>query len=129
MIIKNLILFMVGGAIASFGMCVGYRLPRHMNWITGRSQCTCCGVQLKFIDLLPVLSCLMLRAKCRYCGYYFGWVSFILETVVGILLIVVSNIRIFSKDRIVAQVITCLLCFVCLVIYEIFLFYKETHRT
>lgn len=33
----------------------------------GRSVCVHCGRQLKWIDLIPVLSWLSLKGKCRYC--------------------------------------------------------------
>lgn len=34
----------------------------------GRSMCTHCHHELSLVDLIPVLSWLMLRGKCRYCG-------------------------------------------------------------
>lgn len=34
----------------------------------GRSMCMSCGHELSVIDLVPVLSWLWLRGKCRYCG-------------------------------------------------------------
>src|SRR4051812_7602742 len=34
----------------------------------GRSMCPHCRHELKALDLLPVVSWLALRGKCRYCG-------------------------------------------------------------
>ncbi len=40
---------------------------RELSILHGRSQCTDCGNQLAAIDLVPVLSWLSTRGKCRYC--------------------------------------------------------------
>lgn len=41
---------------------------RNLSIMTGRSMCTHCGHELAARDLVPVLSYLWLRGKCRYCG-------------------------------------------------------------
>jgi leader peptidase (prepilin peptidase) / N-methyltransferase len=43
------------------------RLPRNISWTKGRSKCDSCGHQLHLADLIPVLSYLFLKGKCRYC--------------------------------------------------------------
>ncbi len=40
---------------------------KDLSILTGRSICTHCSHNLKAIDLVPVLSWLWLRGKCRYC--------------------------------------------------------------
>lgn len=44
-----------------------------------RSQCLSCGHQLRWFDLLPLASWLLLRGKCRYCRQPIGWTEFALE--------------------------------------------------
>ena len=58
---------LAGMCIFSFLNVVIYRVPRHMNFITGRSHCTHCGHALSGLDMIPVISWLCLRGKCRYC--------------------------------------------------------------
>lgn len=41
--------------------------PRNLSMLTGRSMCTHCGHELAAADLVPVLSYLWLRGRCRYC--------------------------------------------------------------
>jgi leader peptidase (prepilin peptidase) / N-methyltransferase len=41
---------------------------RDLSVTRGRSMCTHCGHQLAARDLVPVVSWLTLRGKCRYCG-------------------------------------------------------------
>ncbi len=40
---------------------------KNLSIISGRSMCTHCFHQLSYYDLIPVISWLMLRGKCRYC--------------------------------------------------------------
>lgn len=56
------------GAIAgSFLNALSFRFGVR-SILTGRSQCMRCGHTLSALDLVPVLSWLFLRGRCRYCG-------------------------------------------------------------
>lgn len=41
---------------------------RELSMVHGRSMCSHCGHELGWYDLLPVVSWVLLRGKCRYCG-------------------------------------------------------------
>jgi len=51
----------------SFCNVLIWRLPRGED-IGGRSRCTACGHVLGALDLVPLLSYVFLRGRCRYCG-------------------------------------------------------------
>lgn len=57
----------IGICIFSFLNVVIYRFPRHIFWENSRSFCPACRKQLKWYDLVPVLSWIFLGGKCRYC--------------------------------------------------------------
>jgi len=59
--------FLAGSCIGSFVNVLVWRLPRHMNFVTARSICTTCHHQLAWYDLIPFISWVMVRGKCRYC--------------------------------------------------------------
>ena len=62
------IVFIYGLIIGSFlNVCI-YRIPNEMSIIKPPSHCTSCGKRLKPLDLIPLISWLFLRGKCRYCG-------------------------------------------------------------
>lgn len=61
-------IWLLGACVFSFLNVVIYRVPRHMNFISGRSRCTGCEHQLVGRDMIPVFSWLFLRGHCRYCG-------------------------------------------------------------
>lgn len=45
-----------------------WRLRKKKNWVGGRSACSHCKHILSPKDLVPVISWLLLRGKCRYCN-------------------------------------------------------------
>ena len=62
-----IIIFILGLLIGSFlNVCI-YRIPRGENIAYPPSHCTSCGNDIKPYDLIPVLSWIFLRGKCRNC--------------------------------------------------------------
>lgn len=58
-----------------FGLCLGsflnvciYRIPAHESIISPPSRCPSCKERIRFYDNIPVLSYILLRGRCRYCG-------------------------------------------------------------
>lgn len=49
------------------------RLPQGRPVVLGRSACAHCGRELAPRDLVPLLSFLCLRGRCRHCGAALGW--------------------------------------------------------
>jgi len=64
----TILTFIFGLVIGSFVNVLILRQDNLKSIINTRSQCPQCKTKLKWIDLIPVLSYLMLRGKCRYCG-------------------------------------------------------------
>lgn len=59
----------VAGAIAgSFLGTLVLRWPEGRGIMRGRSACDGCGRVLSVVDLVPVLSAILLRGRCRTCG-------------------------------------------------------------
>lgn len=58
----------LGTVMGSLACAVAWRLPRGQDWVSGRSCCTACGARLQALDLVPLLSWLVLRGRCRHCG-------------------------------------------------------------
>lgn len=64
----------LGLCLGSFSTALSYRLPRGISMIAKeRSACNSCQAPLGFIDLVPLLSWLALRGRCRRCGAPIGW--------------------------------------------------------
>lgn len=58
----------VGALIGSFANVVIYRWPRGESVVWPRSRCPACGHTLSPLELVPVLSWLVQRGRCRRCG-------------------------------------------------------------
>lgn len=56
-----------GLCLGSFASLLAYRLPRGLPWAATRSKCPACGHALGVRDLVPLLSWMSARGKCRYC--------------------------------------------------------------
>lgn len=59
--------FIIGLLIGSFSNVCIYRMPRGESIVFGRSHCTGCGKPILNRDLIPVISYIILRGKCRFC--------------------------------------------------------------
>ena len=74
-----------GAFVGSFlNVCV-HRLPRNESVVTPRSRCYACGTQVAAWDNIPVLSWLILRGRCRWCGSPFSIRYMLGEITVGLL--------------------------------------------
>lgn len=67
-IIFIIMLFCMGTVFGSFFTLAVYRIPLKLDITHERSFCPNCNHRLEFIDLIPILSYLSLKGKCRYCG-------------------------------------------------------------
>lgn len=58
----------LGLVMGSFAACAADRIASGGSFLRGRSHCDACGHVLAPRDLVPLLSWLALRGRCRYCG-------------------------------------------------------------
>ncbi len=80
-------IFLLGLAIGSFLNVVIYRLPKGEEIVIKPSHCMKCGERIKPYDLLPVISYIILRGKCRYCGEKFSIQYLLVELLTAISLV------------------------------------------
>lgn len=58
----------LGAVFGSFLNCAAWRIARGESFLKGHSRCPACGHALGLPDLVPVLSWVFLRGRCRHCG-------------------------------------------------------------
>jgi len=66
-IAKYLVVGAIGLLFGSFANVLIVRIPAGKSIVTPPSHCPHCGHPLRALDLVPVLSWLFLKGKCRYC--------------------------------------------------------------
>ena len=81
------IAFCFGAVFASFITCTACRVVIGEDWTKGHSHCDTCGHELSTLDLIPIVSWLALKGKCRYCGAKVPARDVIFEIVLGLLFV------------------------------------------
>lgn len=74
--------FIFGASLGSFVGVIADRLYV-APILKGRSKCLSCGTTLTWKDLFPVLSYLVQKGKCKYCGVHYGALHLVTEIVYG----------------------------------------------
>lgn len=96
MIILLAFAFLFGISIGSFLNVLIYRLPNKMPFLNERSICPSCKEKIAWYDNIPLLSFIILRAKCRRCGSPISWQYPVVELLNGILYMAVVYKEIIS---------------------------------
>ena len=88
-----IIIFIFGITIGSFlNVCI-YRIPLGESIVMATSHCMTCGRKLKWYDMVPVFSWLVLGGKCRNCKSKISVQYPIIEGVNGILYVMICAVN------------------------------------
>ena len=86
---EYLILGLLGLSWGSFANVCIYRLPKDKKgFILGRSFCPSCKKKIKWFDNIPLISFLLLSAKCRFCKKKISSQYFYVEAFTAFLFII-----------------------------------------
>ncbi|KEI04602.1 prepilin peptidase [Clostridium botulinum] len=81
----SLQIFIIGIIIGSFlNLCI-CRIPKNESIVYPASHCTSCQNKIKSYDLIPIMSYIILKGKCRYCGEKISINSLIVECLTGVI--------------------------------------------
>ncbi len=107
--VVNILIFIFGILVGSFlNVCI-IRIPKHKSIITEPSHCMNCKYRLKWYDLVPLASWLILKGKCRKCGQPISKQYPIIEAVNGIAWVLIFIIRGFKYDLVYDVTTVCYL--------------------
>lgn len=76
--------FVFGCVVGSFLNVVRHRLPREETVASGRSKCPDCGNVIAWYDNIPVLSFILLKGRCRQCGWRIPLIYPVIEIATGV---------------------------------------------
>jgi leader peptidase (prepilin peptidase)/N-methyltransferase len=83
-VIEAILAGIFGLLIGSFlNVCI-HRWPRDLSVVSPRSRCPACERQIAAYDNIPVISWLLLRARCRHCAAPIHWRYPLVEILTGI---------------------------------------------
>ena len=111
-LILALCFFLLGAFFGSALHCLAYRMVRGQSWATGRSCCPICGHTLQAVDLIPVLSWIFLRGRCRHCGGKIPARYILAEAGLGLVFVGMLLRFGLTRDTVNALILCC--CLFCL---------------
>ena len=116
----SVIAFMLGTVLASFLGCLGWRMCHGESVLKGRSHCDVCDHTLGARDLIPILSFIFNKGRCRHCGAKISPLNLYGEIVMGVLFSVMILIyRTFHIEMLLWLFFFCILYLVTVTdIYE-----------
>lgn len=82
-LISIILLFCLGSIAGSFYHCIAMRIINGEDWKSGRSHCDLCGHVLTVGDLIPIISFLLLKGRCRYCRGKLSYKYLLIELLLG----------------------------------------------
>ncbi len=83
-------IFLLGTIIGSFLNVVIYRFNTGKTIVRGRSICMTCNRELRWYELIPVLSWVMQSGRCRRCREVISYQYPIVEVITGIVFLLIS---------------------------------------
>lgn len=94
--------FLLGVVLGSFYNVVGFRLPKEEDLVFSRSHCMSCNHVLSWYELIPIISFLIQRGRCRHCHAKVSLFYPVIELCCGLLFAVSFYSFGFSYDLIIA---------------------------
>lgn len=85
----SIIVFALGASIGSFINVVVYRVPAGLSLLFPPSRCPHCLNRLKPYDNVPVLGWICLRGRCRYCRSQIAIRYPVVETITGLVFLII----------------------------------------
>jgi len=76
-------LIVLGLIFGSFYLVVATRLPKEESIIKPGSHCDNCKHELKWYELIPVVSYIIQKGKCRKCGSKIPFITVLIEIITG----------------------------------------------
>lgn len=106
MLVIYILIFLYGIIIGSFlNVCI-YRIPLGESISKQRSHCMSCGYQLRWYDLVPLFSWLMLGGKCRKCKAPISPQYPIIEATNGVLYLLIFLVNGMSLESVLFCLMT-----------------------
>ena len=102
-------MFILGSVIGSFICVYVNRSINKESIIKPRSHCDMCGKPLKPYDMIPIVSFIVLKGKCRYCHKKIDRWAFFSELILGLLFVISYHIYGLSANMFIGLTLSCIL--------------------
>lgn len=111
-------IFVIGTLLGSFYNVVGYRLPKGQSIVFPPSHCPNCNHRLGTSELIPILSFIFLKGKCKHCRQKISAFYPVFEFLTGLLFVISYIIFGPTKEFLLAITFVSLLIIIVVSDYE-----------
>ena len=111
-------IFVIGTLLGSFYNVVGYRLPKRQSIVFPPSHCPNCNHRLGASELIPILSFIFLKGKCKHCRQKISAFYPVFEFLTGLLFVISYIIFGPTKEFLLAITFVSLLIIIVVSDYE-----------
>ena len=105
-----IIVFIFGSIWGSFGNVCIHRIPDNISVISDRSYCPSCKKLIKWYDNIPLLSFIILKAKCRSCSAKIKTKYFIIELISALSFVLIFHLYGISFTTLLLFILS--ICFI-----------------
>ena len=102
-------MFIIGSVLGSFYMVVGDRLSNNESIVVPRSHCSKCNYILSWYELIPIVSYIIQRGKCKNCHTKLSISYMLIEILSGILFALSYYLYGFNYEFFMSIIISSLL--------------------
>ena len=105
-----IIVFIFGSIWGSFSNVCIHRIPDNISVISDRSYCPSCKKLIKWYDNIPLLSFIILKAKCRSCSAKIKTKYFIIELISALSFVLIFHLYGISLTTLLLFILS--ICFI-----------------
>ncbi len=109
--------FIIGASFGSFLNVVIDRPPKKLSVINDRSICESCNKKLKWFDMFPVFSYIILLGKCRYCHSKIPKRVLLVEVLTGIVFTYLFSVLFMGTINLIIFILSVPILFCFIVIF------------
>ncbi|KPK96921.1 MAG: hypothetical protein AMJ95_11790 [Omnitrophica WOR_2 bacterium SM23_72] len=107
--IEKVIVFIFGSLVGSFLNTCIYRMPLGESVVWPRSYCPKCKKKIRGYDNIPLISYILLRARCRSCKQRISFRYFIVELLTATMFLAIYSLYGLTYDFFFYIVLVCIL--------------------
>ncbi len=123
----NSLVFVLGLIFGSFLGVIIDRLPQERNIVAGRSMCDTCERSLEWIDLIPLVSFIMFKGRCRRCKTKLSYRYPLLELITGSAYLMAFHVFGLSYMSLVAMILASVLIVIAFIDIDTMIIYDRFH--
>ena len=117
--------FILGTLFGSFILVFSTRALKGEDYIKSRSYCESCHQNLKWYNLIPLISYIFQKGKCSNCKAKIPFITFLIELITGLLFAYMFYLYGLSYDFFIGIIISCLLINICITDFKEYIILNE----